>query len=227
VGDAPGRVRGPDKRIKLFELKAEAPLFDGDGREIGKVKRPVRLNIGAGKRMDLDGKAGAEEYVWAWRTTAGSGWIARSALVDPPPFAIDTKRNPKPPRETKESLVINAAKGTKLLTGLRHTSGNGKIPSGAGNKGEHYAGRNPGAKDYVYLLFACPNVKGGGVACDSIADGGRFVPALDQDGKPISETMTMFKDGDFSKPVSVTFLYGRNKKGEIYGWLARANVGER
>ena len=88
-------------------------------------------------------------------------------------------------------------------------------------------GRNPGPKDYVYLLFACPNVQRGGVARDSIPDGGNFIPALDADGKPIVETMTMFKNGDFAQPVTVTFLYGRAEKGEMYGWLARANVGER
>ncbi len=226
IGDSPGRFRGPDRRIKLFPLKAEAPLFDGSGRQIGTVKKPVMLNIGACKRMNVDGK-GFAEYMWAWRSNAGSGWIPRSAFVDPPPFTIDTKRDPKPPREAKESLVIDAAKGTKLLKGLRHTNYKGDIPDSAGNKGEHYASRNPGPKDYVYLLAACPNVKNGGVARDSIPDGGRFVPALDKDGEPIRETMTMYKDGDFNLPVAVTFLYGRAEKSDTYGWLARANVGER
>src|SRR6476659_3491647 len=41
VGNAPGRFRGADKRIKYFELKAEAPLFDGSGREMARVKKPV------------------------------------------------------------------------------------------------------------------------------------------------------------------------------------------
>lgn len=39
--------------------------------------------------------------------------------------------------------------------------------------------------------------------------------------------MTMYRVGDFSPPVPVTFLYGRAENGELYGWLARANVGER
>jgi hypothetical protein len=227
VGDAPGRHRGPDGKIKRFELKSPTPLFDGGGREIGRVEQPVLLNVGAGKRMDLDGKSGTEEYLWAWNTDAGSGWVARDAIVDAPKFEIDTTRNPKPPGEAKTPLVIDAAKGTLLLTGLRHTNSQGVIPAGGGNKGEHYAGRNPGNKDYVYLLFACPNVQRGGVARDSIPDGGHFIQAIDAQGKPIIETMTMYQDGDFAKPVPVTFLYGRAENGDTYGWLARANVGER
>jgi hypothetical protein len=39
--------------------------------------------------------------------------------------------------------------------------------------------------------------------------------------------MTMYRDDDFNQPVSVTFLYGRAAGGDVYGWLARANVGER
>jgi hypothetical protein len=228
VGGAPGRQRGADGKIRRFELKSPAPLFDGGGREIGRVEKPVLLNIGAGKRMDLDGKAGDEAYLWAWKTDAGSGWIARDAIVDAPEFEIDTSRNPKPPGEANGTpLVIDAAKGTAQLTGLRHTNSQGVIPTEGGNKGEHYAGRNPGPKDYVYLLFACPNVQRGGVARDSIPDGGRFIQALDEHGKPIVETMTMYQAGDFTKPVSVTFLYGRAEHGDTYGWLARANVGQR
>lgn len=227
VGAAPGRHRGADGKIKRFELKGDAPLFHGGGGKLGRVTKPVLLNIGAGKRMDLDGKPGAEEYVWAWKTDAGSGWIAHDAIVDPPPFAIDLARNPKPPRESDKPMTIDAAKGTALLTDLRHTNSQGVIPTIGGNKGEHYAGRNSGPNDFVYLLFACPNVQRGGVARDSIPAGGQFIPALDEDGKPITETMTMFRGGDFAQPVSVTFLYGRADAGEAYGWLARANVGER
>jgi hypothetical protein len=79
----------------------------------------------------------------------------------------------------------------------------------------------------VYLLFPVPNVRRGGVAKDSLADGGRFVPALDDAGNPIAETMTMYRDGDLARPVSVTFLYGRAAGGDTSGWIARANVGER
>ncbi len=225
TGNAPGRHRGADGKIERFELKAEAPLYDGGGREFGRVSKPVLLNVGAGKRMDLDGKAGAEEYLWAWNTDAGSGWIARSAIVDPPAFAIDLDRNPKPPRQAERLLTIDAAAGTAKLKGLGHINSQGALPRG-GNKGEHYTGRNPGPLDFVYLLFACPNVQRGGVARDSIPNGGKFVPALDEAGAPITETMTMYRDGDFGKPEKVTFLYGRAENGEAYGWLARANVGE-
>jgi hypothetical protein len=38
--------------------------------------------------------------------------------------------------------------------------------------------------------------------------------------------MTMYRDGDFKQPVKVTFIYGRAKDGDLYGWTARANVGE-
>jgi hypothetical protein len=67
----------------------------------------------------------------------------------------------------------------------------------------------------------------GGTAKDSIPNGGRFIPALDEHGKAIVEVMTMYRDGDLKQPVPVTFIYGREDGGALYGWLARANVGER
>jgi hypothetical protein len=39
--------------------------------------------------------------------------------------------------------------------------------------------------------------------------------------------MTMYREDDLNQPVRVTFLYGRAENGNLYGWLARANVGER
>jgi hypothetical protein len=228
-GDAPGRYRDANGKIAHFALKdGDAPLYDGGGREIGRVNRPVMLNIGATKQMDLDGKPGAESYAWAWATNAGSGWIARDALADPPSADVDVTRNPKPPREADKPLVIDAAAGREKLAKLRHVDSSGKLPTvGGGNRGEHYAGRNPGERDYAYLLFAAPNVRRGGVAKDSLPSGSKFVPALDENGKPIVETMTMYRDDDLDQPVAVTFLYGRAEGGATWGWVARANVGER
>ena len=225
-GNQPGRYRDANRRIRLFELKrGEATLYDGAGRVIGNVTKPVMLNSGAAKTMDVDGK-GKKSYAWAWATTAGSGWIARSDLVNPPPPDIDPKRNPRPPRESADApLVIDAAGGRKQLEGLRHINSKGEIPT-SGNRGTDYAGRHPGDADYVYLLFAVPNVVRGGMARDSLADGSKFIPALNEKGEPIVEVMTMYRDGDLSKPVKVTFLYGRGENGELYGWIARANVGE-
>ena len=231
-GDAPGRYRDEHGKIKLFAPKTgQAALYDGGGREIGRVTRPVMLNVGAAKSMDLDGKAGAESYAWAWATDAGSGWIARDALVgppSPPPPDADAKRNPRPPCEAETALVIDAAAGREKLAKLRHVDSTGKLPtSGGGNRGEHYGGRNPGERDYVYLLFAVPNVRRGGVAKDSLPNGSKFTPALHDDGKPIAEVMTMYRSDDLNQPVDVTFLYGRAEGGAMWGWLARANVGER
>ena len=124
-------------------------------------------------------------------------------------------------------MAFDAAGGTQKLTGLRHTNSKGEIPKGAGNKGEHYAGRNPGPSDFVYLLFACPNVQRGGMAKDSLPDGAKFVPAQDANNHPIIEKMTMYQDGDLHKPIPVTFIYGREQGSSLYGWIARANVGER
>ena len=224
-GDAPGRYRDAQGKIRRFELKHAASLYDGGGREIGTIDEPVMLNIGAAKEMNALGRE--ESFAWAWSTKAGSGWIARSALVDPPKVDVDPKRNPKPPREAPTPLVIDAAGGREKLAGLTHVDSDGKLPTGGGNKGEHYAGRNPGKVDYVYLLFAVPNVRRGGVAKDSLPDGSRFIAALDENGKPIIETMTMYRGNDLNQPVSVTFLYGRAENGRMYGWIARANVGER
>jgi hypothetical protein len=227
VGNAPGRFRDRDGRLKHFALKARAPLFDGGGRRIAYITQPVLLNVGAGKRMVVESSHHTEEFLWAWNTGAGSGWVARRALLHPPRFAIDTTRNPSPPHEAATSLIVDAQRGTHALKNLRHTNSRGVIPDGGGNKGEHYGGRHPGPTDYVYLLFACPNVRRGGTARDSIVDGGEFVLGLDDRGQPIAETMTMYRDGDFTQPVSVTFLYGRAADGDIYGWMARANVGRR
>ena len=51
---------------------------------------------------------------------------------------------------------------------------------------------------------------------------------LNSDGSDVKVILlTMYRDGDFNQPVPVTFLYGRAQSGKPYGWLARANVGER
>jgi hypothetical protein len=227
-GDSAGRYRDEHGKVKLLAIKGgDAPLYDGGGREIGRVNKPVMLNVGAGKHMDLDGKPGAESYAWAWATTDGSGWIARDALIDPPPADPKSDRNPKPPKEADKPLTIDTLAGREKLAKLRHVDSKGDLPKGGGNRGEHYAGRNPGEKDYVYLLFACPNVQRGGTAKDSLPNGSKFIPALDEKGKPIVEVMTMYRDDDLNQPVEVTFLYGRAEAGEMWGWLARANVGER
>ena len=228
-GDFPGRYRDENGKIKLFTLKhRDAPLYDGGGREIGRITKPVMLNVGAAKQMDLDGRPGKESYAWAWATEAGSGWIARDALVDAPPPDASDDRNPKPPREANTALAIDAAGGREKLANLRHVNSKGELPtSGGGNRGEHYAGRKPGERDFVYLLFAVPNVRRGGVAKDSLPNGSKFIPALDDDGKPIVEVMTMYRNDDLNQPVEVAFLYGRAAGGEMWGWLARANVGER
>jgi hypothetical protein len=225
-GDAPGRYRDADGKLRHFELKHPTSLYDGSGRAIGDMTEPVLLNVGVAKDMDPNGDGKAESFAWAWATKAGSGWIARSALVDPPKPDADPTRNPKPPKESKELLTIDCAAGREKLKGLRHVDSSGKIPEGNGNMGEHYAGRNPGDKDYVYLLLACPNVVRGGVAKDSIPNGDQFIPALDEKNKPIVEVMTMYKGGNLNEPVKVTFLYGRTKTTSGWGWLARANVGE-
>jgi hypothetical protein len=229
-GGFPGRYRGADGKVARFALKREAPLLDGGGREIGRARRPVMLNVGADKQMvPANGTAGdgRETYVWAWNTEAGSGWIARSALAAPPAIVPrDPDRNPRPPREAAAPLTVDAAGGTKKLTGLRHVNSLGIVPPGGGNKGEHYAGRNPGPRDFVYLLFAVPNVRQGGTAQDSIPSGGKFLPGLDEKGRPIQEVMTMYRGGSLNAPVKVTFLYGRAPGGDRYGWIARANVGD-
>src|SRR5688500_13811119 len=130
-GNAPGRYRDTENKIKRFALKRDdVPLSDGGGREFGRVREPVMLNVGAFKRMDLDGEPGAELYGWAWATDAGSGWIALDALVDPPAVAADAERNPKPPRESDATLTIDAARGTEQLNGLRHVNSAGEFPAG-------------------------------------------------------------------------------------------------
>lgn len=229
-GNLPGRYRGADGHVRRFKLKHPTDLLDGGGRSFGIVpaSEGVMLNVGAFKRMRPEGAAAEKTYGWAWATDAGSGWIALDALVDPPEVRIDEQRNPKPPAEASKPLTIDAAAGLKQLAGLRHVNSKGELPAAGGNMGEHYTSRRPGeAIDFVYLLFAVPDVQRGGVAKDSIPDGGTFIPALDENGGFITETMTMYRDNDFSQPVQVTFLYGRAENGTTYGWLARANVGER
>ena len=108
---------------------------------------------------------------------------------------------------------------------MRFVNSHGVFPEGGGNRGEHYAGRNPGPLDYVYLLCAAPNVRYGGVAKDSLPDGSIFISALGKYGRPILETMTMYRGRDFASPVRVTFQYGRASRSRRYGWIARANVG--
>src|SRR4051794_11513435 len=62
-GDFPGRSRDAAGKGRRFELKpAPAPLYDGAGREIGKVTKPMMLNVGATKSMDVNGDGKAERY---------------------------------------------------------------------------------------------------------------------------------------------------------------------
>lgn len=183
------------------------------------------LNDGAVKTMDLDGR-GPETYYWAWRSGTGSGWIEKSALTRPPRFDKDPhRRNPRPPQVSDETLPIDAEKGREKLAGLRFLNSKGEFPSRGGNKGDHYGGRHRGPNDYIYLLFAVPNVARGGAAKDSLADGSEFVQGLDEKGNPIRETMTMYRGRDREQPVRVTFIYGRAPRSRRYGWIARANVG--
>jgi hypothetical protein len=37
----------------------------------------------------------------------------------------------------------------------------------------------------------------------------------------------MYRGRDLESPVRVTFVYGRPPRSRRYGWIARANVGER
>jgi hypothetical protein len=225
-GDAPGRYRDQSGHVRRFQLRQPTSIYDGDGHAIGQVTEPVMLNVGVAKDIDVGRSGTSQSFAWAWDTPAGSGWIARKDLVDAPKPDADPTRNPKPPGESTQPLTIDCAAGRGKLKGLRHVNSDGVIPEGGGNKGEHYAGRSPGDHDYVYLLLACPNVVRGGVAKDSISNGSHFVEALDADGKPIVEEMTMYRDGDLAKPVKVTFVYGRTATSNGWGWLARANVGE-
>lgn len=224
-----GRYKNPDGSIRYFELvNNRATLYDGGGRALGTVTQPVKINMGTEKKMTIQGQI--KIFIWAWDTNIDlSGWMDRNDLVDPPaileagdPF---NKTNPTPPHESEEALVIDAVSGYTKLLGLGHRASDGLIPSG-GNRGIHYAGRNPGPLDYVYLLRAVPNVQKGGTSKDSMPHGSLFIPALDEYGRQIIEVMTMYLDDDFNKPVNVTFVYGRAVGGSAYGWIARANIGE-
>src|SRR5947207_15813969 len=53
-GGFPGRYRDAAGKTRKFELKRDSPLYDGAGREIGRVAKPLMLNMGAAKSMDVD-----------------------------------------------------------------------------------------------------------------------------------------------------------------------------
>lgn len=224
VGGVVPRVRNRAGGVD-FALRRPRPVFDGGGRKLAIARGPVNLNAGAVRWMNLDGRGGPELYVFAQRTGAGvAGWVGRRSLVSPPPLRRD-RRNPSPPSISRSPFVIDAARGRRRLSGLRFVNSHGVFAEGGGNKGEHYGGRNPGPLDYIYLLFAAPNVRYGGVAKDSVPHGSRFFAARGVDGRRIRETMTMYRGKDFRRPVRVTFLYGRAIGSRLYGWIARANVG--
>lgn len=185
----------------------------------------MKLNAGAVRQMNLDERGRPETYLFAARTGAGVvGWVRRSSLASPPPIPKST-RNPSPPGVRHTPLVIDAVEGRRKLAGLRFVNSHGVIPEGGGNKGEHYGGRHPGELDYIYLLFAVPNVRYGGVARDSLPDGSDFLLGLTERGNPMRERMTMYRGRDLNSPVGVTFVYGRPPHSRRYGWIARANVG--
>jgi hypothetical protein len=212
---------------KRFALRHSVAVRDGSGRALGSTERPVMLNRGAVKKMSLDGGESPETFVWGWNveTDRGrlSGWLPRSALNNPPETGWNAEVNPEPPLEGTP-LEVDAEDAARKLSGLRFKNSRGEIPR-AGNQGTHYAGRNPGPLDFVYLCFNAPNVVRGGVAKDSIPDGGFFVPGLDDEGRPIRERVTMYRDGRLEEPVPVHFLYGRPDDAQTWGWMAQANVG--
>lgn len=177
--------------------------------------------------MNVDGQ-GREIYLFAQKTGAGvSGWIRRSALLRPPPIPRDS-RNPPPPSESATRLVINGAEGNRRLEGLRFLDWHGIPRTPGANKAVHYAGRNLDGPGYVYLVWAAPNVRYGGIAKDSLPDGSEFVPALDEHGEPIEELVQMYRGRDvrLRHKEDVAFIYGRAPNASGYGWIARANVGE-
>lgn len=234
--DLAGRIRDKAGRIIEFDLiNDKITLYDGSGRDVGKINEPVKLNKGTQKEMIINGKVGT--YVWAWSSNIvgggqeRSGWVDRDSLVSPPalvgkdsPF---NQSNPSPPAESSIPLKINANVGTAKLQGLIHRSSDGNIPLAGGNMGTDYGGRYPGPLNYVYLERAVPNVQNGGTSKDSMADSSWFIPALDKYGRQMTETVTMFIGGNENAPVNVTFIYGRPKDSPgNYGWIARANVGE-
>jgi hypothetical protein len=229
-GGFPIRVRDDETgKAKRFELNGPATVYDGVPRPIGTTRvGAVLLNDGAVKRMDPEGR-GAELHYWAWRSGAGgSGWIPQSAFVHPPRFDKDPHgRNPRPPALSDHPLIIDAEHGRRQLAGLRFLTSKGEFPARGGNSGDHYGGRKKGSRDYIYLLFAAPNVARGGAAKDSLANGSEFFQALDERGRPIREAMTMYEGKNLNAPVRVTFVYGRGPRSRRYGWIARANVGRR
>src|SRR5205823_219034 len=109
----------------------------------------------------------------------------------------------------------------RKLAGLRFKDSEGEIRKRA-RKGTDYAGRNHPPLNFIYLCFNVPNVVHGGVAKDSIPDGGLFVPGFDRRGKPIRERMTMYRGGDLAKAVPVHFVYGRSVDTKSWGWIAQA-----
>lgn len=223
MGGVLPRERNRDRGVD-FALKWHTTVYDGGGRSLALARGPVNLNAGAVRWMSLGGRA-REPYLFAQRTGAGvAGWVRRAALASPPPLRTDS-RNPSPPAIRRRPFVVDGAQGRRRLAGLRFVNSHGEFPEGGGNKGEHYAGRKPGRLDYIYLLFAAPNVRYGGVAKDSLPSGSRFFSALGVNRRPIHETMTMYRGKDFSRPVRVTFLYGRAIGNKRYGWMARANFG--
>lgn len=229
-GNVSGRYHDASGHRALFALRHEVAVRDGSGREFARVAEPVMLNRGAVKHMRVHGAADAETYVWGWsmKTVSGdkrrcSGWIPRKALADPPEIGFDATLNPRPPREGRP-LEIDCDRATRKLRGLRFKDSKGHITR-HGKHGTDYAGRNRGPRNFVYLCFNVPNVTHGGVAKDSLPDGSRFVPGLDEQGKPIRERMTMYRGDHPAKAVPVHFVYGRSEDGTDWGWIAQANVG--
>lgn len=220
------RTRDSQDKARLFKLQGPAPVYDGAGRLLGTTeKKKVLLNYGAVKRMTVEDRS-AEFYYFAWRSGSGSGFIPRSAFVDPPSWRRDPeRRNPRPPGVSKEPLTIDAASAKRQLAGLRYKNWKGEFTTG--NQGTDFAARRVGPHHYIYLLFAAPNVAQGGGAKDSLPDGSEFIQALDARGRAILERATMYVGKDESQVVRVTFLYGRAPRTRRYGWIARANVGRR
>lgn len=226
VGGVLPRIRDRRRRTR-FRLKGDTPVYDGGARELAISRGPVMLNSGAVKEMDVDGQ-GPETYLFAQKTGAGvTGWIRRSALVRPPPVPKDG-RNPSPPSESDTRLVIDGSEGERRLEGLRFLDWHGFPRDPGANQAIHYTGRNLDHKGYVYLVWAAPNVRYGGIAKDSLPGGSEFVPSLNERRESIEELVPMYRGSDFRlrHKENVAFIYGRAPNLSSYGWIARGNVGE-
>ncbi|HEY0251248.1 MAG TPA: hypothetical protein VGC41_06955, partial [Kofleriaceae bacterium] len=196
------------------------------------VGAEVKLNTGAVKKLEIDGKP--TDCVFGFHVGGVSGWVPveslddvgkRLAVVDKKIAGEVTAKHKGMQFDHKHArtVVARAAPAEfddlRLAASTKHTTG---------NQPHDYYDRGHGA---VNFLSNVPNTgdndeKKFGIADDIVANGTTFIPAEPR----LEKSVQLFKDGTKTLTThKITFIYGKAEKDgnpASFGWINAACLSE-